>query len=118
MKFNNKTRPQNDNKKQEKEIVYENLKKFFEARERLLDGFESKIFLIKSIVSGLLNTDHSKLKIVTPKQMLQRLPIALSQVNGSNKSESLWNEIRQIAKKVYNNIVKSLQWRKIVFNYI
>ena len=118
MKFNNKTRPQNDNKKEEKEIVYENLKKFLEARERLLDGFESKIFLIKSIVSGLLNTDHSKLKIVTPKQMLQRLPIALSQVNASNKSESLWNEIRQIAKKVYNNIIKSLQWRKIVFNYI
>ena len=50
--------------------------------------------------------------------MLQRLPIALSQVNASNKSESLWNEIRQIAKKVYNNIIKSLQWRKIVFNYI
>ena len=40
MKFNNKTRPQSDKKKQEKETVYENLENFFEARERLLDGFE------------------------------------------------------------------------------
>ena len=61
MKFDNKSRPQNDNKKQEKEIVYVNLKKIFEARERLLDSIQSKILPIKSKGSGLLNTDHSKL---------------------------------------------------------
>ena len=57
------------------------------------------------------------LKILTPKQMLQRLPIALAQVKSGNNSESLLNEIRQIVyslyqskqvtKKVYNNIIKS-----------
>ena len=36
------------------------------------------------------------LKILTPKQMLQRLPIALAQVKAGNNSESLLNEIRQI----------------------
>ena len=36
------------------------------------------------------------LKILTPKQMLQRLPIALAQVKADNNSESLLNEIRQI----------------------
>ena len=52
--------------------------------------------------------------------MLQRLPIALSQVKAGNNSESLLiNEIRQIVyffyqskeitKKVYNNIIKSMQ---------
>ena len=51
--------------------------------------------------------------------MLQRLPIALAQVNAINNSESLLNEIRQIiyslyqskqiTKKVYNNITKSIQ---------
>ena len=35
-------------------------------------------------------------KILTPKQMLQRLPIALAQVKAGNNSESLLNEIRQI----------------------
>ena len=36
------------------------------------------------------------LKILTPKQLVQRLPIALVQVKVGNNSESLLNEIRQI----------------------
>ena len=68
--------------------------KFFEAREMIRDGFESKTFSIKSKGSGLLNTNQSKLKILTLKQMLQRLPIALAQVKAGNNSESLLNEIR------------------------
>ena len=60
----------------------------------------------------------TRLKILTPKQMIQRLPIALAQVKAGNKSESLLNEIRQIVhslyrskqitKKVYSNIIKSI----------
>ena len=59
------------------------------------------------------------LKILTPKQILQRLLIALAQVKAGNNSENLLNEIRQIVhslyqlkkitKKVYNNIIKSMQ---------
>ena len=41
--------------------------------------------------SGLLNFDHCKLKILTPKEMLQRLPIALAQIKAGNNSESLVN---------------------------
>ena len=51
--------------------------------------------------------------------MLQRLTIALGQVKSGNNSEILLNEIRQvvyslyqskeITKKVYNNIIKSIQ---------
>ena len=41
------------------------------------------------------------LKILTPKQMLQRLPIALTQVKAGNNSESLLNEIRQIVYSLY-----------------
>ena len=37
-----------------------------------------------------------RLKIFTPKQMLQRLPIAFAQVKAGNTSENLLNEIRQI----------------------
>ena len=36
------------------------------------------------------------LKILTPKQMLQRLPIAVAQVKPGNNSESLLNKIKQI----------------------
>ena len=36
------------------------------------------------------------LKILTLKQMLQRLPIAMAQVKAGNNSKNLLNEIRQI----------------------
>ena len=42
-------------------------------------------------------TNGKRLKILTPKQMLQRLPIVLAQVKAVNNSEKLLNEIRQIA---------------------
>ena len=92
--------------------------KFYNTREMVLNGFKSQIFLIKSKGSGILNTDHSKLKILTPKQILKRLPIALAQVKAGNNSENLLNQIRQITyslyqskeitKKVYNNLINSL----------
>ena len=60
-----------------------------------------------------------RLKILTPSQMLKRLPIALAQIKAGNNSESLLNEIRQIVyslyrskeitKKVYNKIIKSIK---------
>ena len=43
------------------------------------------------------------LKVLTPKQILQRLPIALAQIKGDNNSESLLNEIRQIAYSLYQS---------------
>ena len=64
-------------------------------------------------------TKGTGLKMLTSKQMLQRLPIALAQVKAGNNSESFLNDIRQIVyslyqskqitKKVYNNIIKSIQ---------
>ena len=65
-------------KRQEKEIVLNNLHNFFEGRQKIFDAFESKIFLTKSKGRGILNPNHSELKILTPKQMFQRLPIALA----------------------------------------
>ena len=74
-----------------------------------------------SMVSEAKNkaTKGTGLKIFTPKQMLQRIPVALAQVKAGNNSEHLLNETRQIVyslyqskeitKKVYNNIIKSIQ---------
>ena len=63
-------------------------------------------------------TKGTGLKILTFKQILQILPIALAQVKAGNNSESLLNEIRQIVyslhqfkqitKKVYSNIIESI----------
>ena len=43
------------------------------------------------------------LKILTPKKILQRLPISLAQVKAGNNSESLLNEIRQIVYSLYQS---------------
>ena len=93
-KFVYKTKPKSDKKKQEKEDTINNLCNFFDPRKMVLHGFKSKIFLTKSKGSDILNSDQSKLKILTPKQMLQRLPIALALVKAGNNSENLLNEIR------------------------
>ena len=59
------------------------------------------------------------LKILSPKQMLQRFPIALAQVKAGDTFENLLNEIRQIiysfyrekeiTKQVYNNIMNLIE---------
>ena len=59
------------------------------------------------------------LKILTPRQMLQRLPMALAQVKAGTTSETLLKEIRkiiyslyrakEITRKVYNNIINSIK---------
>ena len=46
-------------------------------------------------------TKGTGLKILTPKQMLQRLPLALAQIKSGNNSESLLNEIWQIVFSLY-----------------
>ena len=64
-------------------------------------------------------SSRSGLKILTNKQMLNRLPILLAQIQAGNNSKSLKNEVRQIlyslyrskllTKTVYNNLIKSIR---------
>ena len=86
------------------------------------NSFSKKINLLAFLNEEPTEQEAVGLKILTPKKMLQSLPIALGQVKASNNSESLLNEIRQIVyslyqskeitKKVYNNINKSKQLQK------
>ena len=48
------------------------------------------------------------LKILTLKQMLQRLPIALAQIKPDNNSIYSLYQSKENTKKVYNNFIKSL----------
>ena len=60
----------------------------------------------------------SGLKILTNKQMLDRLPILLAQIQVGNNSNKLKNEARQIlyslyrsrvlTKTVYNNLIRAI----------
>ena len=61
-----------------------------------------------------LNQSGKGSKILTPNQMLSRLPISLAQLKAGNNSEKLKNEIRQLlhslyrSKKLRKNIYKNL----------
>ena len=95
-----------------------NLEKFYKSREEVIHFFRDYAEMLSdaNYESKQNETEGKVLKILTPKQMLQRLPISLAQVKAGNNSESLLNEIRQIVysfyqskqitKKVYNNIIK------------
>ena len=121
MSFRKQVKPKNPEKKQQKEDVLKNLYHLFEGRERVPNSFDRKIFPIKIDSTGFSDRvlDHSNLKILTPKQILQRLPIAPAQVKAGNRSENLLHQIRQIiyflyrtteiTKKVYQNIMNSIK---------
>ena len=67
------------------------------------------------------NWQGQGMKILTPSQVLSRLPISLAQLEAGNNSEKIKNEIRQllyslycsknITKQVYNNLIKPI-WIK------
>ena len=98
-----------------KDVIAENT--LSEKAKNELNKIKGTVFLNLATRDEVSN--HTKLKILTLKQMLQRLPIALAQVKAGNNSENLLNEMRQIVhslyqskeitKKVYNNIIKSIQ---------
>ena len=113
LNFNIKTRRKNkDDKKKHKKNILNSTQNLYYGRELVINAFKSELFPLKS-------TTGTGLKVLTPKQMLQRLPIALTQVKAGSNSESLLNKIRhivyslyqskQITKKIYNNIIKSIQ---------
>ena len=60
------------------------------------------------------NQPGRELKILTPNQILSRLPISLAQLKAGNNSEKLKNEIRQLlyslyrSKKLTKQLYKSL----------
>ena len=68
-----------------------------------------KPYNIVKVVKNILNLNKLKqqegqgIKILTPNQMLNRLPIALAQLQAGNNSEKLKNEIRQLLYSLYRS---------------
>ena len=62
-------------------------------------------------------TEGKGFKILTPNQILRRLPISLSQLETGNNSEKLTNEIRQLLFSLYRskNLTKQLYKSLVTF---
>ena len=88
-----------------------NLKNFYKSREEVLNFFTDYTGMLPEAKYEAKQTETkgTGLKILTPKQMLQRLPKALAQVKAGNNSESLLNEIRQIVYSLYQSKKKLLK---------
>ena len=94
------------------------MKKEKEGQKRFSDDYDSNGSSSRSgnVVSKVKG---GRLKILTDKQMLNRLPILLAQIQAGNSSIKLKNEIRQIlcslyrskvlTKTVYNDLIKSIR---------
>ena len=107
------------NKNAEQRKTLENIENHFNARDSAMKFIEEYGSIILEAKKLAKEQEGTGLKILTPNQMLKRLPIVLAQIKAGNNSESLLNEIRQIVyslyrskeitKKVYNNAINSIK---------
>ena len=92
-----------------------NIKLLYESRQAVIELFNDYSSIASEAKYKIKNGEG--LKMLTPKEMLQRLPIALAQIKAGSTSENLLNKITQIiyslcrakeiTEKVYNNIMNS-----------
>ena len=81
----------------QKEVI-SNLEK---SRQEVLHSFKHYTKIV--FEAKYKATYGTVLKILTPKQIVQRSPIALAQVKAGNDFESLLNKIREIAHSLYQS---------------
>ena len=96
----------------------EEIKKMSEA-EKEIENPEWIVEIDEKILKFNEQNQQGKgLNILTPNQMLSRLPITLAQLKAGNNSEKLKNEIRQLLYSLYcsKNITK--QVHNNLINYI
>ena len=104
-------------KSKEQKRSLENIKLLYNSRQAAIELL-NEYSLIASETKHKAKYGEG-LKILTPKEILQRLPIALAQAKAGDTSENFLNEIRQIiyslywskenTKKVFNNTMNSIK---------
>ena len=83
-----------------------------EENEKIIDIVEKILELNRE------NQCRQGLKILTPNQMLSRLPITLAQLKGGSNSEKLKNEIRQLLYSLYRSRKLTKQLYKSLIDII
>ena len=103
--------------------MIDNVINFYNSRREVFNFFRDYLEMLSdaNYDAKQNETKRTGLKILTPKQMLRRLPVTLAQIKASNKTESLLNKFRQIifhlyqskqiTKKVYNSIISFIKQR-------
>ena len=82
-------------------MTISNINNLFNSRGEVFQMFNN---YVKNMSKNIYESKQGTgLKMLTPKQMLQRLPIALAQIKAGNNSERFLNEIRQIIYSLYQS---------------
>ena len=80
------------------------IKRFSEDKKSIIKENEKIINMVERILHfNQLEQQTSGLKILTPNQMLSRLPVSSAQLNARNNSEKLKNEIRELLYSLYRS---------------
>ena len=88
-------------------------------KEREIEKPDKIVKIVREILKfNKQKQERQGIKILTPNQMLSRLPISLAQLEAGNNSNKFKNEIRQLlyslyhsknmTKEVYNNLIKQV----------
>ena len=77
-----------------------NIEMLYKARNKVIKFYDYSSMMFEAKYRPTKGTGP---KILTLKQMLQKLPIAYAQVKAGNNSESLLNEIWQIVYSLYQS---------------
>ena len=75
-------------------IKKKNVKNLYNSRQKIIDLLNDNSRITSEAILFTKQIKKLKEQDLTPKQMLQRLPIALAEVKAGNNSENLLNEIR------------------------
>ena len=89
---------------EQKEVI-DNLNKFYLSREEVINFFKdyTELILNAGYKAKQNKITGTWLEILTQKQMLPRLPVALAQVKARNNAKRLLNGIRQIVYSLYQS---------------
>ena len=116
IKFINKSKPKTKEDRDKRRNTFDNVSALYEGQELTLNASRNRVFPIKATkgerrpsllasspyITRVAKVLYSKvfegmqLKILILKQILQRLPIALAQVNASNISKNLLNQTNHV----------------------
>ena len=94
VEHNSKSRPKTKEGKGKEWDTFDSVSALYEGRELALSAYRSIIFPIRE-------KKGKRTKILTPKQMLRKLPIPLAQVKAGSICENVLNEMRQIIYSLY-----------------
>ena len=87
---------------EEQQNTIDNIENLYNSRQEVVKMFND---YARNMSRNIYDSkqEGTGLKILTPKQMLQRLPISLAQIKPGNNSQILLNKIRQIVYSLYQS---------------